>query len=324
MRKFLAHLFLPHQSNKYRAKILHHKSLLFFIVVFFVGNFFISHIPQQYESVLGVSSSITPQELLVLTNSKREERGLPPLTLNSSLAQAAEAKASDMFAKNYWAHIAPDGTTPWFFIRSSGYEYIHAGENLARGFSTSSDVVNAWMESPGHRDNMLSPHYKDIGFAIATGTLTGDETVLVVEMFGSAQSTSQEVTAQSSLATQPTPTPATQSIPSEISVPTPTIIFPVNTPTPTPLVQPQSVQEATPTPFVQVAAAINQPLINSTSLQRNIAITTLLLLLLTLILDVIIVRRNRISRLLSHNIDHIIFLSVLLIIAVLVSRGGIL
>lgn len=323
MKKFLAHLFLPHHSNKYRAKVLHHKSLLFFIVVFLVGNFFISHIPQQYESVLGVSSSITPQELLVLTNSKREERGLPPLTLNSSLARAAEAKASDMFAKNYWAHIAPDGTTPWFFIRSSGYEYIHAGENLARGFSTSSDVVNAWMESPGHRDNMLSPHYKDIGFAIATGTLTGDETVLVVEMFGSAQGASQEITSQSPSVTQLTPTPTTPKIAAEVSVPTPTLL-PVTTPIPTSPVQPQSTQEATPTPFIQVAAAINQPLINSTSLQRNIAITTLLLLLLTLILDVIVVRRNRISRLLSHNIDHIIFLSVLLIIAVLVSRGGIL
>ena len=90
-----------------------------------------------------------------------------------------------MFAKNYWAHVSPDGTTPWVFIKSAGYSYVYAGENLARGYNTSQDVVTAWMASPEHKQNMLSSNYQNVGFAIVTGNLTGEDTVLVVEMFGS-------------------------------------------------------------------------------------------------------------------------------------------
>ena len=86
-----------------------------------------------------------------------------------------------MFSKDYWAHNAPDGTTPWVFIKNTGYNYIYAGENLARGFNSASDVINAWMNSPEHRQNVLSPNYQNVGFAVATGTLSGEDTVLVVE-----------------------------------------------------------------------------------------------------------------------------------------------
>src|SRR5204863_2082531 len=115
----------------------------------------------------------------------RRQNGAGDLTISNELSRAASDKASDMFAKNYWAHNAPDGTTPWVFIKSSGYEYIYAGENLARGFTTSQSVVDAWMASPEHKENMLSKNYKNVGFAVATGNLNGEDTVLVVEMLGS-------------------------------------------------------------------------------------------------------------------------------------------
>jgi len=321
MKEFLAHYFLPRHTNRYRAKLLHHTSLFIFIGLLFLSNYAISHIQTEYKTVLGVSSSITAQELLVLTNLKREERGLPALVMSAELSQAASLKAADMFAKNYWAHIAPDGTTPWFFIRSSGYEYIHAGENLARGFSTSGDVVNAWMESPGHRDNMLSSNYKEIGFAISSGNLTGDETVLVVEMFGNRQAAGQSV-AQVETNSVPLPTPTTVQIISQI--PTPTTPLPIPTSTPTPLPAPLVPETVEPTPLTQVAAAFNQPLINSVSLQRNIVVIVLVILLVILILDIIIVERKKLSRILSHNLDHVIFFATLLIIAIIISRGGIL
>ena len=68
-----------------------------------------------------------------------------------------------MFSKNYWAHFAPDGSTsPWDFIHQSGYNYIFAGENLAKGFTDANSVVAAWMNSPSHRENILSNKYKDV------------------------------------------------------------------------------------------------------------------------------------------------------------------
>ena len=138
-----------------------------------------------YPTVLGVSSDVSTQELMILTNEKRQDNGLGALTIDDRLSQAAAGKASDMFNKDYWAHNAPDGTTPWSFIKGAGYNYIYAGENLARGFKSAQDVVNAWMASPEHRQNMLSSSYQNVGFAVATGKLTGEDTILVVEMLGS-------------------------------------------------------------------------------------------------------------------------------------------
>src|SRR6266496_4734286 len=85
-----------------------------------------------------------------------------------------------MIAKNYWNHIAPDGTTPWHYFEQVGYSYSQAGENLAYGFSTSDQVVTAWMNSEEHRDNVLGG-YTDVGFGFANGEhyQNGNNTVVV-------------------------------------------------------------------------------------------------------------------------------------------------
>ncbi len=121
------------------------------------------------------------------TNQQREKNGLDDLKMNDQLTNAAQAKADDMFAKNYWAHNSPDGTTPWVFIKGAGYDYVYAGENLARGFNSAQDVVDAWMASPDHKANLLSPNFKDVGFAVKHGKLSGEETFLVVQEFGSKE-----------------------------------------------------------------------------------------------------------------------------------------
>ena len=89
-----------------------------------------------------------------------------------------------MLAKNYWAHFAPDGKTPWDFILNSGYQYEYAGENLAKNFLFSDGVVSAWMNSQTHRDNILKSNYTEVGYAIVNGTLNGEQTTLVVQLFG--------------------------------------------------------------------------------------------------------------------------------------------
>lgn len=306
MKHFLRHFFTPHESNNHRAKALHHSSLLILALVMIGGGTLFSFMYQNERSVLGISYSITPDELLLATNEKRQENGLPVLTMDSSLAQAAQRKADDMFAKNYWSHTAPDGTTPWYFIRSSGYEYVYAGENLARGYTTATDVVNAWMESPSHRENILSPNYKEIGFAIKDGELTGDDTVLVVEEFGSR--TTERVQAVSQSKSQSPPiTPEVVELPVAVS----------STVQPTPQVI------TAPLNSVQVESYHNDPLISKPVAQKDIAGIVVGIIIGLLVIDIIVTERKGVVRILSHNLDHIIFFGILFLIILFLTKGSI-
>ena len=153
--------------------------------------------------VLGISYSISADDLLSRVNKIRVHNNLSPLSMSPLLALAAESKASDMLSKNYWAHFAPDGSTsPWSFIKESGYSYVYAGENLAKGYSDSESIVTAWMNSPTHKANIMSSNYKDMGFAIVPGRLMGEETVLVVQFFGSANKNITNINEQSSSLTE--------------------------------------------------------------------------------------------------------------------------
>ena len=288
MRKLLRHLLFPHESNKHRARILHIDSLLISIALLIFSASLISLIQNTYPSVLGISYNITPNDLLNNTNQIRQARGLNPLKLDPELSQAAASKAANMFTGNYWAHIAPDGTTPWVFIKNSGYDYLYAGENLARGFTSASDVVNAWMASPSHRDNMLSTNYNNVGFAVSSGTLTGSDTVLVVEMFGTKYNSSNNQISEVTIAPI-TPQPTTVST------------------------QPQKI--------AQVASIQNNPLINKNDLTKNIAIGILIFFISALIIDALIIERKKIIRALSHNLDHIIYLFIILLIILIMGRG---
>ncbi len=185
MRDFFYCLIFPHPRNNHRAHVLHPKAILFLISFFIFSSLFFSSSINPIASQIRAYADISSQELLNFTNQKRAENGLESLSNNTQLADAASKKADDMFAKNYWAHNAPDGTTPWVFIKASGYNYVYAGENLARGFNSATDVVNAWMASPAHRSNILSSNFKDVGFAVKSGTLNGEQTFLVVQEFGS-------------------------------------------------------------------------------------------------------------------------------------------
>ena len=126
---------------------------------------------------------LTTQEILDLVNVDRVNHGLPILSLDQTLNSAASAKAEDMVAKNYFAHVAPDGTKPWDWFKDSGYNYAYAGENLAEGFSDPADLENSWMASPSHRANILSPFYSDVGLAVVA---EGNSNI-VVQFFGSKE-----------------------------------------------------------------------------------------------------------------------------------------
>lgn len=183
MLKVLRHLFVPHPHNNHKPKILWSRSLLVLVGLFIMGRSIVDITIGLRPGVLGYASQIDVSKLVEYTNNNRTKAGSGTVTLNPQLNAAAAAKADDMFKENYWAHVSPKGTQPWFFITSAGYKYQHAGENLARDFSNSKDVVNAWMASPSHKKNLLDKRYKDMGLAVKDGYINGVETTIVVQLF---------------------------------------------------------------------------------------------------------------------------------------------
>jgi uncharacterized protein YkwD len=115
--------------------------------------------------------------ILCLLNGERRDRGLVPLRVNRRLGRAASAQADDMVRRSYFAHRSPEGTMPSDRIRATGYlrsdRSWTVGENLAWGtaeLSSARGLVNAWMNSPGHRANILKPVYREIGIGVSLGT----------------------------------------------------------------------------------------------------------------------------------------------------------
>lgn len=128
---------------------------------------------------------INVENVLILMNTHRAEAGLPPLSLDARLAQAANDRMKHMEESAYWSHEAPDGMSPFVWMSARDYDYVAAAENLAAGFETAAFLVESWMESPGHRENILSTEYEDCGIAIIDGSTKGPATgKSVVVLFG--------------------------------------------------------------------------------------------------------------------------------------------
>ncbi|NUM25365.1 MAG: hypothetical protein HUU49_01940 [Candidatus Buchananbacteria bacterium] len=139
-------------------------------------------------------SNLTTTGILKWTNTHRQEQGVLPLKLNVTLNQAATAKLEDMFANQYFEHISPEGLGPDHWVDQSGYEYISIGENLALGsYDGDQDLVAAWMNSPGHRENILNQSFQEIGIAAKKGIYQGAETWLAVQVFAKPLSSCPQV-----------------------------------------------------------------------------------------------------------------------------------
>jgi len=181
--KKIRQFFVPHEDNGYHAQSLHTSMLSAYLIVAILLVFVSKKVPS-FSNVLGLATDITVQKLFTLTNEERAKISLPPLQENKELNDAAAKKATHMFKNDYWSHFAPDGTSPWDFIKQSGYQYEYAGENLAKNFLFSKNVVDAWMNSPTHKENIVRKEYSEVGYAVVNGMLNGEDTTLVVQMFG--------------------------------------------------------------------------------------------------------------------------------------------
>ncbi|MBI4028825.1 MAG: hypothetical protein HY376_00440 [Candidatus Blackburnbacteria bacterium] len=279
----LLRLFFPHPRNKHRAHILHPLSFVFLIGAFIGLESLIFTHPDITSKILGASVNITPASIIELTNQKRAKEGLSTLKEDPVLDKAAQQKGADMMAKNYWAHNAPDGTTPWHFFNEAGYSYRYAGENLARDFIQPEGVVDAWIASPSHRENLFSQRYEDIGVAVVEGDLKGSNTILVVQMLGTKLNSALPMIGK---ATAPQ-------------------VEPVNS-----LVQGEKVQLVS-----QVGGMFTAT--------KTLGIGLLGFVIFILIADIFIVQIKRIDRHASRSSAHVMFLVAILFIVLIFEGGKI-
>jgi hypothetical protein len=298
----LIHLLLPRESNNHKAKLLHSGSLLILAISMVFFQAAINFLPKYGSKVLGFAAQISPEEVIRLTNQKRAAVGLPSLTFSQTLSSAAYTKGRDMIDRDYWAHVSPDGTQPWKFFSDFGYRYRYAGENLARDFSSPTATVDAWMNSPTHRENILNPKYKEIGIGVIEGDLAGVDTTLVVQFFGStyADNVAQPVAKVDEAAQKETVTPA-----------------PVAAVT-----EPQPVPEAN-----QVLVASNENsevLVSPFTTTRSVSVSVVGILLLVFIVDAVLVSRRKIVRIGGRTLAHTAFLAMILLIVLIIRAGSIL
>ena len=121
--------------------------------------------PGQQINIPTVSSSTAAfeAEVVRLVNQRRAEHGLKPLTQDWQLSRVARYKSQDMKDLGYFSHTSPTYGSPFQMMKSFGISYRTAGENIAKGYASPETVVNAWMNSPGHRANILNSTYTHIG-----------------------------------------------------------------------------------------------------------------------------------------------------------------
>jgi len=138
------------------------------------------------ESTISIpSASLSGAGVFIWTNTQRFLNGVSAVARNNLLDEVSANKVADMFERQYFAHAAPTGEEVGDVASDFGYEYILIGENLALGdFENSQVLVQAWMDSPGHRENILNERYDEIGVAVGKRNFEGRETWLAVQSFG--------------------------------------------------------------------------------------------------------------------------------------------
>lgn len=271
--------FLPHKDTHKKAHLLSWEGLVIYILIFILLQVSFSIISYSKPGVLGITASIDQKAIIELTNQERQKMGLSKVSENTALSKAAELKARNMLQENYWAHFAPSGKTPWDFILSSGYKFTYAGENLAKNFYNSNEVVKAWMASPTHRDNLLNSKYQDIGIAVVEGILNGQKTTLVVQMFG----TTQNVAVSPSMEVQGKQI----AVPEQDLAEKPTLVLP-------------AIENKNS----------NKTLIDPYAVSKWGGFSIIILITVLLTLDIWVLKKRGVFRLSSHHVAHMALLSL--------------
>lgn len=137
--------------------------------------------------ITNLLANLTQQLVIQEVNPLREKK----LKVSEKLTEAAQLKAEDMIARNYFDHTGPDGELCWIWLDKVGYDYAAAGENLAIDVNDPKVLIDTWINSPSHAKNILNENFTDVGIGIAEGKI-GDRKTIVVVMFLAREKASEE------------------------------------------------------------------------------------------------------------------------------------
>jgi len=179
----IRYFILPSKENKFQSRILQSNILLYCVILVLSLKILAIAVSINFPQNM-FFADVTKSVLQGLVNEARQSSGLTPLTENKQLSQAAQLKAENMIQNQYFDHTSPTGVSPWYWFSQAGYKYKYAGENLAIGFYESEEVYNAWLNSPSHKANILSPYYTEVGTAVLKG-FGESKAIVVVQEFGS-------------------------------------------------------------------------------------------------------------------------------------------
>jgi hypothetical protein len=214
----LKHAFIPHHHNDYKPHFFREYSIAAILATIII-LFGLSAGTSLYIKNTDMIATVLPAVLADLTNEARVANNQLALRRSTTLDQAASLKAQDMAKNSYFAHTSPAGLTPWHWFDKAGYIFIYAGENLAIDFTESVDVENAWLNSPGHRANILSSRFTEIGIATFDGIYNGRATTYVVQMFGTPAFAKTTVTEAPKTAPVTSPKPSVKPAPKPVLKP---------------------------------------------------------------------------------------------------------
>lgn len=271
--------FIPHKETHKKAHLLSWEALLIYVLFFILLQVSFSIVGYTKPGVLGINGNIDQKKLIELTNIERQKAGLQVLVENEALDKAAKLKGENMIAENYWAHFAPSGKTPWDFILGAGYKFTFAGENLAKNFYSSDEIVSAWMSSQTHKDNLLNSKYKDIGIAVVEGVLNGQKTTLIVQEFGTTG--------------LPASKPSVEVQGKQVAVP------------PSDFTKPELVASSE-----TKAVAVSRALLDPFLFTKYLGISVIVFMGALLSLDLLVLYKRGVLRISSHHIAHMSILSI--------------
>lgn len=199
MKRVARHLknhFIPHKGNGYTPHLLKHRALLAYSGILIATKAALVILGIAYPSASLYSFAINESNIVRMTNEARQEAGLDSLDINATLRGAAQAKADDMIARQYFSHEGPEGESPWQWLNKSGYRYTAAGENLAIHYKTAEALGQGWLASPTHRANILDKRFTEVGVGFSQGKIEGYDSIVVVQLFASPRTPAAKPIAQ--------------------------------------------------------------------------------------------------------------------------------
>ena len=227
MHNWFKKYFIPHQDNDFKPHLFREVSVMAIFSLAII--LFIIAVSSRIILIrTNLTALVLPKVLVDYANEDRDLKNYNHLAINSTLEKAAQLKANDMAEKGYFAHKSPDGKTPWYWFKEAGYDFSYAGENLAVNFNDSVDVNTAWMNSPGHRANILNGNFSEIGIATAEGMYQGRRTVFVVQLFGRPAEKdflAEQVAAPSNLQVKTPPKTAPKATTTQVAVATSSVVL---------------------------------------------------------------------------------------------------